>query len=75
MTTTSSLCWCRYIPSKKHTAERVISAIKRLENQISASVGAIQTDRGRKFVNGVIDDYLDARGIMHDLSAPYSPQH
>ncbi|GBP10171.1 Copia protein [Eumeta japonica] len=34
----------------------------------------LHTDNGREYVNKVFKEYLDKEGIVHELTAPYTPE-
>ncbi|CAK1579746.1 unnamed protein product [Parnassius mnemosyne] len=38
------------------------------------SIRILHTDNGREYVNKVFKEYLDKEGIVHELTAPYSPE-
>jgi transposase InsO family protein len=45
-----------------------------LEARLGVKMLEIRTDRGREFLNKELGDYLKEHGILHNLTAPYTPQ-
>ena len=65
------------IKSKSDAAAFVISIITLWEKQVQAPgfhvVQRVRTDNGTEFM-GILNTYLRARGIIHELSAPYTAE-
>jgi len=64
----------RLLSSKSDVADMVIEVLTLLENQTGKSVKAIRSDNGSEFVNATLSAFLRARGILHQRSAPYTPE-
>ena len=64
-----------HIITFKHEVQEIF---KRFSSRASTNFGVkikhIWSDNGTKFKDTGLDDYLDERGITHELSAPYTPQ-
>ena len=45
-----------------------------LENQCGATVKVVRTDRGGEYLNAGLSDWFRHKGIVHETSAPYTPQ-
>ena len=70
----SKLALATSICSKGTVTEIVMDTISLLENQSGEKVKTIRTDNGTEFVNAVLSSFMRQKGIMHQTSAPYSPQ-
>jgi hypothetical protein len=63
-----------FLQDKGETQEVLKKLLKRVQNEFDAKVKRIRNDNGIEFKNTQIEDYLDEEGIMHEFSAPYTPQ-
>ena len=45
-----------------------------IERQTSQQVKKFQTDNDGKYINRTLRDFFKSQGILHDITAPYSPQ-
>ena len=45
-----------------------------LENQSNCKVKRVRTDRGSEYVNAALTDFFAEKGILHNTTAPYTPQ-
>jgi transposase InsO family protein len=48
--------------------------LARWENQLDVTVKKVRTNRGTEFLAEELREYLAEKGIIHDLTAPYTPQ-
>lgn len=48
--------------------------IERAETYLNSKVKAIRSDNGTEFKNRAVTDFLDSKGIKHELTNIYSPQ-
>ena len=71
----SKLALATSICSKGAVTEIVMDTVSLLENQSGEKVKTIRTDNGTEFVNAVLSGFSRQKGIMHQTSAPYSPQY
>uniref|UniRef100_A0A6U2FMK2 Uncharacterized protein n=1 Tax=Chlamydomonas euryale TaxID=1486919 RepID=A0A6U2FMK2_9CHLO len=63
------------ILSKKSAAAKCIQAIiNALQRKTGISVECVRTDNGGEYVNTELSAYFDERGIVHELTAPYTSQ-
>ncbi|KAJ9520542.1 hypothetical protein QJQ45_007418 [Haematococcus lacustris] len=62
------------ISSKAEVPDVVKAVIERLETQSGYRCKAIRTDNGTEYVNSRMTAYCNSKGIVHQHSAPYSPQ-
>ena len=61
--------------SKRAVIEIVMDTVSLLENQRGEKVKTTRIDNGTEFVNAVLSGFSRQKGIMHQTSAPYSPQY
>lgn len=45
-----------------------------IKNKYMHSVKTLHTDNGREYVNNAFKDYLHKEGIIHECTAPYTPE-
>lgn len=45
-----------------------------VENQTGRKIKILRTDNGTEYCNNELNDFLRSNGILHQLSAPYTPQ-
>jgi transposase InsO family protein len=48
--------------------------ISRVQNEFKLKVNNIRSDNDSEFRNTQVEEFLDEKGIKHELSAPYTPQ-
>ncbi|KAJ9528397.1 hypothetical protein QJQ45_020322 [Haematococcus lacustris] len=70
----TKLSVCVPISSKAQVPDVVKTVIEQLENQSGLRCKAIRTDNGTEYVNSRMKEYCSSKGIVHQHSAPYSPQ-
>ncbi|KAJ9531868.1 hypothetical protein QJQ45_022021 [Haematococcus lacustris] len=70
----TKLSVCVPISSKAQVPDVVRTVIEQLENQSGLRCKAIRTDNGTEYVNSRMKEYCSSKGIVHQHSAPYSPQ-
>ncbi len=64
----------RLLTTKADVGKEIVDVITLLETQTGQRVKAIRTDNGTEYVNAAISSYLSSRGILHQKSAPYTPE-
>lgn len=62
------------IAKKSDVCKYTIDFIRLVENQCSAKVKVLRTDNGSEYVNAGLENFLRQKGIVHQLTVPYSPQ-
>lgn len=62
------------IAKKSDVCKYTINFIKFVENQCNAKVKVLRSDNGTEYVNTELTDFLKRKGIVHQLTVPYSPQ-
>ncbi|KAJ9520116.1 hypothetical protein QJQ45_030042, partial [Haematococcus lacustris] len=70
----TKLSVCVPISSKSQVPDVVRTVIEQLETQSGFRCKAIRTDNGTEYVNSRMTEYCSSKGIVHQHSAPYSPQ-
>ncbi|KAJ9520839.1 hypothetical protein QJQ45_014037 [Haematococcus lacustris] len=70
----TKLSVCVPISSKAQVPDTVRTVIEELETQSGYHCKAIRTDNGTEYVNSRMREYCASKGIVHQHSAPYSPQ-
>ena len=62
------------IEAKNDVPQFIMDTLVLMENQSGYKVKALRSDNGREYVNKSLTSFLSSRGIIHDTSAPYSPE-
>ena len=70
----TSLSVTRTVATKSQVKEVVQEVIAMLETQSGLRVKAVRSDNGSEYINSTLDEYFKSKGIVHQLSAPYSPE-
>ena len=60
--------------TKQEATAQAIVQLKLLSTQSGLPVKRIRTDNGTEFCNQTMQAYTDANGILHEHSAPYTPE-
>nr|CAA49283.1 gag,protease,endonuclease, reverse transcriptase,RNaseH [Volvox carteri f. nagariensis] len=63
-----------FLKLKSEAIAVVKSVLTLLENQCGQKVKEVRTDRGREYLNAELREFYGERGIVHQTSAPYTPQ-
>ena len=70
----SRACEVRALASKSQVPSAVKEIISLWENQTRHTVQTVRTDRGSEFLNSDVHEFFAAKGIRHEMSAPYTPE-
>lgn len=71
----SRYSWVYFMQMKSETLER-FKVFKQLqERQLGLPLKALRTDRGGEFLSREFIRYCETHGILHQLTAPYTPEH
>ena len=62
------------VVQKSEVVAAVRSTIRMWENQSGKHLKAVRTDRGREYVNSELQAYFDNKGVVHNTTAPYTPE-
>ena len=68
-------CKIYLLPSKDTTSGFAKEAISWSKQKAGGKVKAIRTYNGNEFIDRKFSAWLRERGIVHELSEPYEPQH
>ena len=66
----------RHIYFMEHKADVVdyfIKYEKEIRNKFGRTMKTLRSDNGCEYVNTRMKEYLSSSGIVHELSAPYTP--
>jgi transposase InsO family protein len=63
------------LKSKAEVPGAVKKYIAVMEKQTGLHVKKVRTDRGTEYLNQELTKYYDSKGIVHELTAAYTPQH
>ncbi|KAJ9517975.1 hypothetical protein QJQ45_004362 [Haematococcus lacustris] len=70
----SGLVAVELIRQKSAAAQAIIVCLTELQRQSGHTVKALRTDRGGEFTGGELQAWLRAEGVIHQQTAPYSPE-
>ena len=45
-----------------------------VENQLDKKIKTLRTDRGQEYLSNQVKQFCDEKGIVHQLTIPYTPQ-
>jgi hypothetical protein len=66
-------CTCP-VASKSDVTSGLIDCINMLERQSGLPVKALRSDNGGEYCNSRLEEYLRSKGIVHQTTAPHTPQ-
>ncbi len=76
----SDMCWAVPVKTKNSVSQEMIDFVTKAERQFATKVGgmscphqlsALRSDGGGENVSEVFESWCRARGVVHELSAPY----
>ncbi|KAF5814504.1 putative RNA-directed DNA polymerase [Helianthus annuus] len=70
----SRFSWVSFLKSKDETFDSLMALFKKIENLYQRRIKRIRSDNGTEFKNNKMEEFCDERGILHEFSAPYTPQ-
>ncbi|GKB48352.1 retrovirus-related pol polyprotein from transposon TNT 1-94 [Tanacetum coccineum] len=71
----SKYTWTRFLKTKTEAFKQFEIFSKKIQNQLGCLIVSIRTDHDREFDNEVqFEEFCNANGITHNLSAPHTPQ-
>ncbi|KAE8226117.1 hypothetical protein CF326_g7755 [Tilletia indica] len=56
-------------------AQTLIGWINLLENLLATKVHVLRTDGGGEYTSKAFESWLASKGIVHQITPPYTPQH
>ena len=70
----SCYAWAIHLTSKDQTAPSFKGWVSMIEKQQGRRIGYFRSDRGGEFTSADFSAILEEHGIIHETSAPYTPQ-
>jgi transposase InsO family protein len=70
----SRFTWVFFLQDKSEPQEVLKKFLRRTQNEFDVKLNKIRSDNGTEFKNTQVEGFLDEEGIMHEFSAPYTPQ-
>jgi transposase InsO family protein len=70
----SRFTWMFFLQDKSETQSTLKRFLRRAQTEFELKVKKIRSDNGSEFKNFQVEDYLEEKGIKHELSTPYTPQ-
>ncbi|KAJ0556052.1 putative RNA-directed DNA polymerase [Helianthus annuus] len=70
----SIFSWVSFLKTKDKTFDSLMALFKKIENLYQRRIKRIRSDNGTEFKNSKMEEFCDERGILHEFSAPYTPQ-
>ena len=70
----SRFAWVYFLNKKSDTTKAIKHFIKMIERQTGHKIRRFRTDNGTEYVNQFLKESFTTEGIIHDTTAPYSPQ-
>ena len=70
----SKMSVVRPVAYKSQVASVVVETLVLLQNQCGQKVKRVRTDNGGEYINRELGSYFKEHGIMHEVTAPYTPE-
>ena len=70
----SKLSTVEPVAQKSEVATKVKEVFQRLETQTGQKLQKVRTDRGGEYLNTELDGYYKSKGVVHQTTAPYTPE-
>ena len=70
----SRFIWTLFLESKSDAFSAFKKLARRLQNTKNNNIGSIRSDHGREFQNEKSSKFCEKMGILHNFSAPRTPQ-
>ncbi|KAJ9534619.1 hypothetical protein QJQ45_002903 [Haematococcus lacustris] len=70
----SKLLAVTLIKQKSDAAAAIIDMVTALERQTGSKLKALRSDRGGEYTGAELQRWLRTQGVVHQLTAPYSPE-
>lgn len=71
----SDYTWLYFLKNKSDLAGAFVDWITFVETQYGAKVKILHSDRGGEYIGASMQQALKKRGVLHEMSAPHTPQH
>ena len=62
------------LKTKSEVTSKFVEFKEMVENQLNKKIKILRTDNGTEFVNADMSKFLKSNGIIHQKTAPYTPQ-
>ncbi|CAI7912911.1 unnamed protein product [Closterium sp. NIES-53] len=69
------MCWTRLLKAKGDVTKAIQEWALEVCGDDKKRIKAIRTDGGGEFVNAEFEKWMKSKGIKHDVTTPYTPQH
>ncbi|CAI7854858.1 unnamed protein product [Closterium sp. NIES-53] len=69
------MCWTRILKAKGDVTKAIQEWALEVCDDDKKRIKAILTDGGDEFVNAELEKWMKSKGIKHDVTTPYTPQH
>ncbi|CAI7794686.1 unnamed protein product [Closterium sp. NIES-54] len=69
------MCWTRLLKAKGDVTKAIQEWALEVCDDDKKRIKAIRTDGGGEFVNAELEKWMKSKGIKHDITTPYTPQH
>ncbi|CAI7811878.1 unnamed protein product [Closterium sp. NIES-53] len=69
------MCWTRLLKAKGDVTKAIQEWALEVCDDDKKRIKAICTDGGGEFVNAELEKWMKSKGIKHDVTTPYTPQH
>ncbi|CAI5484599.1 unnamed protein product [Closterium sp. Yama58-4] len=66
--------WVKPVAKKSDVLREFQQWLVTVERQVKKSVLQLRSDRGEEFLGKAFTAFVDGKGIVHDLTCPYTPQ-
>jgi len=70
----SMFTWTLFLESKNDVISALKKLARRLQNTKNCNIGSIRSDHGGEFQNEKFSKFCEKMGILHNFSAPRTPQ-
>ena len=67
-------CWVQFLRKKSEAPQVISDFVTTIEKQENTVVRRFRTDNGGEYVNERLRKFFTSKGIIHELTPPYSPE-
>jgi len=67
-------CWVQFLRKKSEAPQVIRDFVSTIEKQENTVVRRFRTDNGGEYVNERLRKFITFKGIIHELTPPYSPE-
>ena len=69
------MTWIYFLKHKSEVVEKFILFYKMIQNQFQTTIKTLRSDNGREFLNSSMTQFCKDKGIIHQTSCAYTPEH